>query len=296
MNPPAVSEGLLVIDKPGGITSHDVINQIRRLSQIRRVGHAGTLDPLATGILLVCLGRATRLIEYLVGQPKTYVGTVRLGQRTNTYDAEGEITQQQPVTVTETEIAAALSHFRGNIQQTPPLFSAIKKQGQPLYKLARRGETVVLEPRLVTIYELEMIRWESPHVTMRVVCSAGTYIRSLAHDLGELLGCGGHLAALRRTAIGMFDLNAAAPLASLTSDNWHNHLLAPEEAVRHLPRLDLTDFQADMLQKGQLPHREAAQPVMALLRGYDERGRFLGIISPWRDSWKVEKLLPPHPS
>lgn len=293
MNAPAVPEGLLVIDKPNGITSHDVVKQIRRLSQTRRVGHAGTLDPLATGILLVCLGRATRLIEYLMGQPKTYVGTIRLGQSTNTYDAEGEITQQQPVTVTETEIAAALSHFRGNIQQTPPLFSAIKKQGQPLYKLARQGEIIHLEPRPVTIYELEIIRWELPDVTVRVVCSAGTYIRSLAHDWGELLGCGGHLVALRRTAIGMFDLNAAATLTSLTPDNWHNHLLPPEEAVRHLPRLDLTAVQSDMLQKGQLPHREAEQPVLALLRGYDERGRFLGIISPWHDSWKVEKLLIP---
>ena len=167
-------EGLLVIDKPDGITSHDVVKQVRRLSQIRRVGHAGTLDPLATGVLLVCLGRATRLIEYLMGQPKTYVGTVRLGQSTNTYDAEGEITQQRPVTVTEADIAAALPLFRGNIEQVPPLFSALKRQGQPLYKLARQGETVYLEPRPVTIYRLDMLRWEPPSLPRRVACSAGS--------------------------------------------------------------------------------------------------------------------------
>ena len=289
-------EGLLVIDKPDGITSHDVVKQVRRLSQIRRVGHAGTLDPLATGVLLVCLGRATRLIEYLMGQPKTYVGTVRLGQSTNTYDAEGEITQQRPVIVTEADIAAALPLFRGNIEQVPPLFSALKRQGQPLYKLARQGETVYLEPRPVTIYRLDMLRWEPPSLTLRVACSAGTYIRSLAHDLGERLGCGGHLVALRRMGVGMFDVNASASLVSLTPDNWQSHLLAPEQAVHHLPRLDLTALQAEMLQKGQLPHREPGQPVTALLRGYDERGRFLGIIAPWRDSWKVEKLLPPEPA
>ena len=283
----------MVIDKPAGLTSHDVVQQIRRLSQIRRVGHAGTLDPLATGVLLLCLGRSTRLIEYLVGQPKTYVGTVRLGQSTNTYDAEGEVTHTGVVTANEADIAAALNPFRGQIWQIPPMYSAIKRGGQPLYKLARQGLTVELEPRPVTIYQLELLSWHEPDLTLRLVCSAGTYVRSLAHDLGERLGCGGHLTALRRTAIGAFTLNAAANLAHLTPDNWQRYLLPSAQAVSHLPRLDLTTTQIDALQKGQLPLREPAQPAAALLRGYDERNRFWGIFSLWRDSWKVEKLLPP---
>jgi tRNA pseudouridine55 synthase len=294
MTHPLSPEGLLVVDKPAGITSHDVVQQIRRLSRIRRVGHAGTLDPLATGVLLVCLGRATRLIEYLVGQPKTYVGVVRLGQKTDTYDAEGEVTQTRPVTVGKEDIAAALNAFRGRIEQVPPLYSALKKEGQPLYKLARQGQIIDVPARPVTIYELEILAWDTPDVTLRVVCSAGTYIRSLAHDLGEQLGCGGHLVALRRTAVGMMTVDAAAPLASLTPDNWSTYLHSPETAVAHLPRLDLTNTQVDSLGKGQHPLREPDQPVALLMRGYDERGRFWGIISPWQTSWKVEKLIPPE--
>lgn len=288
-----VPEGLLVLDKPGGLSSHDVVQQIRRLSQLRRVGHAGTLDPMATGVLLVCLGRATRLIEYLVGQPKTYVGTIRLGQNTATYDAEGSITQERPITGDAEEIVAALKTFQGNIQQVPPLYSALKKQGQPLYKLARQGKTVDLEPRPVTIYNLEILNWHKPDLTVRVVCSAGTYIRSLAYDLGEVLGCGGHLTALRRTAIGTFAVDAAAPLSTLTTTTWYSHLLPSETCVQHLPPLHLTAIQADMLQKGQRPLRDPGQPAALFVRGYDERGRFLGVFSPWQDRWQVEKMFLP---
>lgn len=294
MSHPLSPEGLLVVDKPAGITSHDVVQQIRRLSQIRRVGHAGTLDPLATGVLLVCLGRATRLIEYLVGQPKTYIGVVRLGQKTDTYDAEGEVTQTRPVTVGKEEIAAALNPFRGRIEQVPPLYSALKKEGQPLYKLARQGKIIDVPARPVTIYELEILAWDAPDLTLRVVCSAGTYIRSLAYDLGEQLGCGGHLVALRRTAVGMMTVDAAAPLTSLTPDNWSTYLHSSETAVSHLPRLNLTSAQVESLGKGQHPLREPDQPVALLMRGYDERGRFWGIVSPWQTNWKVEKLIPPE--
>lgn len=286
-------EGLLIVDKPIGLTSHDVVQQIRRLSHIRRVGHAGTLDPLATGVLVVCLGRATRLIEYVMGQPKMYLGTVRLGQTTDSYDAEGEINQTWPVTVTQEEIAAALPSFRGRIAQVPPRYSAIKKGGQPVYKLARQGIVVDLPARPVTIYELELVEWQPPDLTLRIVCSAGTYIRSLAHDLGEQLGCGGHLVALRRTAVGVMTVDAAAKLSALNPDNWLAALLAPEAAVAHLPRLDLTPVQADMLTQGQRPLREPGQPSALLLRGYDERSGFLGVFSPWQDRWQVEKLMPP---
>ena len=154
--------GVLNVDKPIGLTSHDVVNRVRRIAGMRRVGHAGTLDPLATGVLLVCLGRATRLVEYLTGQPKTYLATIRLGQTTNTYDAEGEITAETPVTATAQEIETALADFRGPISQLPPMFSAVKQSGRPLYKLARQGEEVERAPRQVTIYELNLTGFRKP--------------------------------------------------------------------------------------------------------------------------------------
>jgi tRNA pseudouridine55 synthase len=198
--------GVLCVDKPLGMTSHDVVGRTRRVAGLRRVGHAGTLDPLATGVLLLCLGRAARLIEYLVGHDKVYETTVRLGQTTATYDAEGEVLAERPfLHLTLSQIEAALEAFRGDIVQQPPIYSAIKQGGQPLYKLARQGKTEVARPyRPVTIHELTRLSWEPPHLSLRIACSSGTYIRSLGYDLGEALGCGGHLSALRRLAVGRF--------------------------------------------------------------------------------------------
>lgn len=284
-------EGVLNVDKPRGMTSHDVVNHVRRASGVRRVGHAGTLDPLATGVLLLCLGRATRLIEYLAGQPKTYEAAIRLGQVTNTYDAEGEVVAERPVEVTASDITAALAQFRGPIRQRPPLYSAIKKGGQPLYKLARQGVEVEAPLRTVTIYELELLSWVTPTLTVRVVCSSGTYIRSLAHDLGKVLGCGGHVSALRRTAVGAFGVGTAVPLAELSGDNLRSFLLPADAAVRHLPRLELTSTDARRLQQGQRVAQQPDHPPAELVRVYDTAGRFIGVAVANGPYWQARKMF-----
>jgi tRNA pseudouridine55 synthase len=284
-------EGILNIDKPQGITSHDVVNHLRRLSSIRRVGHAGTLDPLATGVLLLCIGRATRLAEYLIGRPKSYLAAVRLGQVTDSYDAEGEIVSEQEVSVSEEEIIEALSTFRGTIQQKAPAFSAIKQQGTPLYKLAREGKRVDAPLREVHIYDLELLAWQKPYAHIRVTCSAGTYIRSLAHDLGQNLGCGGHITALRRIAIGDFHVQQAVALDDLEQRNWMDYLQPSDSAVRHLPRLDLTLDEARHLQLGRRIPREEAHPDAGLVRAYEPDGRFLGIVISRDSGWQPHKMF-----
>lgn len=283
--------GVLILDKPAGPTAHDVVQRIRRLAGTRRVGHAGTLDPLATGVMLLCLGPATRLIEYLVGHDKTYETTIRLGQTTTTYDAEGAIVVERPVDVSEQDVLAALSGFRGPIRQTVPAFSAVKRDGQPLYKAARRGEVLDLPVRDVVIYALELLSFELPHVTLRVVCSSGTYIRSLAHDIGEVLSCGGHVAALRRTAVADFTLAEAAVLDALTPENWQRHLHPPETAVRHLPRLDASAEEARRLALGQRLPADPTRLTGPLGRAFGPDGRFLGMVAVVEDVWQPKKLL-----
>jgi tRNA pseudouridine55 synthase len=290
----SIPEGLLNVDKPSGITSHDVVQRVRRAAGLRRVGHAGTLDPLATGVLLLLLGRAARLAEYLVGQPKTYVTEVRLGQSTTTYDAEGAIVAERPLQVDAASIAQALEAFRGDIQQRAPIYSAIKKDGQPLYKLARRGEDVEPPLRTVTIYALDLLDWSPPYARLRVVCSAGTYIRSLAHDVGETLGCGGHVAALRRTAVGAFGVETAVALDALTPESWPEYLLPPETAVQHLPRLDLDDDAARQLHYGRRLPWQPGQPEQHLARAHAPEGAFLGTVALEGQTWQPRKLFTPY--
>jgi tRNA pseudouridine55 synthase len=287
------TEGILNINKPTGLTSHDVVNRVRRLAGLRRVGHAGTLDPLATGVLLVCLGRATRLVEYLVGQPKTYETAVRLGQSTDTYDAEGQVVAERPYShLTQASLTQALAQFRGPIQQTPPLYSAIKKEGQPLYKLARQGVAVEVAAREVTIDELEVTAVNLPFLTLHVTCSSGTYIRSLVHDLGEALGCGGHVVALRRTAVGDFTVNTAVPLDHLTPENLNTHLLPMETAVAHLPRLDVSAEAATRLLQGQpLPRTDQLETTLAQV--YSPQNNFLGIVTADVTHYHAHKMFLP---
>lgn len=285
------STGLLIIDKPLGQTSHDVVQRVRRISGVRRVGHAGTLDPLATGVLLVCLGPATRLIEYLIGHDKTYETTIRLGQTTTTYDAEGDIILERPVNVTHSQLLTTLSTFRGAIRQVVPAYSAVKREGRPLYEAARRGEAVDPPARDVVIHALDPLAFESPFVTLRVSCSSGTYIRSLAHDLGEVLGCGGHVAALRRTAVADFTLAETVVLDVLTPENWQRHLHPPETAVRHLPRLDLDAEEAQRLALGQRLPADGARLAEPLGRVYGPDDHFLGVIAVVGDVWQPRKMM-----
>lgn len=209
-------EGILLIDKPSGITSHDVVDRVRRKLRMKRIGHAGTLDPLATGLLIILVGKATKLSQYLMSLDKVYSGTIKLGESTNTYDADGEVTTTRPLPegLDEAGIRREMESFVGDQYQTPPMFSAVKIGGKPLYKLARKGKEVEREPRFIRVSAFELTGYSEPNVDFRLHCSKGTYVRTIAHELGEKLGCGGHLAALRRDASDRFDLSRAVTLES----------------------------------------------------------------------------------
>ncbi|HEY5550634.1 MAG TPA: tRNA pseudouridine(55) synthase TruB [Opitutaceae bacterium] len=206
-------DGLLLMDKPGGLTSHDIVYRVRRKLQMKRIGHAGTLDPMATGLLIILVGKATKASQYLMGADKVYEGTLRLGITTNSQDADGEVMETQPVPAfTAAQIEEAMNTFLGDQYQTPPMFSAIKVGGVPLYKLARKGEEIEREPRFIRISKLETLGFESPDLRFRMFCTKGTYVRTFAHDLGRKLGCCGHLCALRRIASGEFSVASAITL------------------------------------------------------------------------------------
>lgn len=205
--------GILLVDKPAGMTSHDVVDRIRKAANMRRIGHTGTLDPAATGLLILCLGNATRLSEFLTGLDKVYEGIMRLGVVTDSYDMDGKVVAEHPVPpLTGEQIQKAFDAFTGDIMQVPPMVSAVKIGGERLYKLARKGETVEREPRPVTVKEFALLHYEAPDATFRVRCTRGTYARTLCHDVGEQLGCGGTLASLRRTAVGKYSIEQAKPV------------------------------------------------------------------------------------
>lgn len=208
--------GILNIDKPAGWTSHDVVAWVRRVLRIKRVGHSGTLDPLATGVLLVCVGQATRVSEFLMASPKTYRAQARLGIVTDTYDTDGEVVASQPIPeLTADDLRAALAPFTGDIMQTPPAYSAIKQDGVPLHRRARRGEIVQAAPRPVRIHAITLVEFQPPYFTLDVSCDPGTYIRSLIHDLGQNLGCGAVMTGLRRTRSGSFSADEAHDLETI---------------------------------------------------------------------------------
>ncbi|MBI5929379.1 MAG: tRNA pseudouridine(55) synthase TruB [Chloroflexi bacterium] len=292
---------LLNIDKPLGLTSHDVVAIMRRETRIKKIGHAGTLDPLATGVLMLCLGQATRLSEYVMGHPKTYEAQVQLGIETTTYDAEGEIVATNDKLISREQFEAVLPQFQGDILQVPPLYSAIKQGGKKLYEIARRGEgdTVELTPRSVSIYDLQIVEWNFPVALVRVHCSPGTYIRSLAFDIGRALGVGGHLAGLRRVASGLFSTENAVSLETLREaihqDTWQQYLLPPEMALQTFTRLDLNDQQSRAVQNGVwLDLTEYSLDTAELLQAYDDGGKFLAILAPVAEQpgrWKPLKVF-----
>jgi len=209
-------DGAILVDKPAGPTSHDVVDAIRRKFGIKKVGHCGTLDPNATGLLIIVLGRGTKLSERLMGDDKVYEGTIKFGETTDSYDSDGELTGSLPVMpMTLEQLNEEAATFIGDLMQVPPMVSAIKKGGVPLYKLARKGIEIEREPRLIHIYNFRFTEYAEPLGKFRVACTKGTYIRSLAHDLGQKLGCGAHLATLRRSASGKFDVADAKPLKEI---------------------------------------------------------------------------------
>lgn len=209
-------EGILLVDKPQGITSHDVVSKLRRVFHIKKIGHAGTLDPMATGLLLMLVGKATKVSQYLMSMDKEYSGTIRLGQTTDSQDAEGQILLERPVPELDGEaVRREMKCFIGDQYQTPPMYSAKKVNGQPLYKLARKGQTVEREPRVIHISKFEMLRFDLAEIDFLVACSKGTYVRTIAHDLGERFGCGGHLSRLRRTGVGEFRIEKADTITAI---------------------------------------------------------------------------------
>lgn len=206
-------DGAILIDKPAGPTSHDVVDAIRRKFGIKKVGHCGTLDPNATGLLIIVLGRGTKLSEKLMSDDKVYEGTVKFGESTDSYDSDGELKGSMPVPpITLEQLNEASAEFVGDLMQTPPMVSAVKKDGIPLYKLARKGVEVPREPRLIHIYKFQFSKWNEPFGDFRLACTKGTYVRSIAHELGQKLGCGAHLAKLRRMVSGKFDVADSRPL------------------------------------------------------------------------------------
>lgn len=244
--------GLLIIDKPPGMTSHDVVRRVRRLLHIRRVGHAGTLDPMATGLLLVAVGEATRLVEFLMDGEKTYRAVLKLGESTDTQDAEGKLLEQRPVGNLDREtIEEACRAFTGRIRQKPPMYSALKRNGVPLHRLARQGIEVEREEREVEVRRLQVLDIRLPLVTLEVDCAKGTYIRTLAHDLGEALGCGAHLVSLRRTRSGSFSETDSLSLAALeTGAVSHPSLLPLRAALPEVPVLELSGEAVARLRDG----------------------------------------------
>ncbi len=292
--------GLLNLNKPSGITSHDVVNAVRRIVGVRQVGHAGTLDPLATGVLIVLVGPATRLARYLSGADKTYTAVLRLGESTSTYDAEGEVLAKRPVTAGLEEIETALEAFRGPLLQIPPMVSALKVGGKPLYRLARQGQEIERQPRPVVIHALNIEDWTPPTLTLTVTCSAGTYIRSLAHDLGERLGCGAHVAALCRTATGPFRLAESVTLEQLRAlaekGRLAEALLLPELALAALPPVTLTPAMESAVRYGQSLELSDS-PDAPEVRAHDAMGRLVAILIPREDGrWGPTLVLPASPS
>ncbi|MFM8338266.1 MAG: tRNA pseudouridine(55) synthase TruB [Opitutaceae bacterium] len=235
LTPPREMEGILLVDKPTDHTSHDVVARLRGKLRMKRVGHAGTLDPMATGLLIILVGKATRVSQYLMSLDKEYEGTIELGKVTDTQDAEGEVLETTPVPAfSEADILTAVKSFLGDQYQTPPMYSAVKIDGVPLYKSARKGEEVEREPRFIRVMSWEITRFALPRLDFRLRCTKGTYVRTLAHDLGRKLGCGAHLAALRRTASDKFHISQALTLDqinALSLPEIEKRLIAPRDAV-----------------------------------------------------------------
>lgn len=275
-------DGIVLLDKPLGFTSNAALQKVKRLFNANKAGHTGSLDPLASGLLPICLGEATKISSYLLDSDKAYCGTCKLGVRTTTADAEGEVIEQKPVgDLSEKQLTAVLKQFTGTLEQIPPMHSAIKQNGQPLYKLAHQGIVVERQPRTIHIYELAMTRLEGDELDIAMRCSKGTYVRTLAEDIGRELGCGAHLSALRRTKVGPFSLVRAVTMETLETlaeegfEAMDQHILPIELALADWPELQLTEDSAFYLNRGQAV-QIAKAPTSGLVR-LSANQRFIGI-------------------
>ena len=248
--------GILLLDKPTGMSSNKALQIIKHRFNAAKAGHTGSLDPLATGLLPICFGQATKISEYLLHSHKRYQTTIKLGEVTDTLDSEGEVTQRCDVTVSDEDINKALAQFRGDIKQVPPMYSALKKDGQPLYKLARKGEVIERPARDMTVFELTAERLDDVHVKLNVHCSSGFYIRSLAHDLGQVLGCGAHVVELRRTHIKTTSVQRAYSLEVIEQAELADVLLPIDTLITEMPKLMLSETQQTNLKHGRAASAE----------------------------------------
>jgi len=283
--------GFLNIDKPGGVTSRDVVNRVQRLVRPHKVGHAGTLDPLATGVLVVAVGPATRLIEYVQRLPKTYLATFLLGRSSDTEDIAGEVVELPGAAVpTETQLRAALPQFLGTIQQRPPAFSALKVAGQRAYDLARRGDAVELLPRPVEIYDLQILRYAYPELQLLIRCGSGTYVRSLGRDLAESLGTAAVMSALRRLVIGPFTAETAIAADSLSASSIEHQLLSPLMALGEMPRIEVNEAASLRLAQGQaIENRWNASS--AEVAAVNSAGQLVAILSPLAERLRPQRCF-----
>lgn len=307
-------DGILNINKPWGRTSFSIVAMVKRLTGERRVGHAGTLDPAATGVLPICLGQGTRVVEFLVDATKAYRAEIELGVATDTYDATGRIIQRgDPSGISQDQLESGLTSFSGLIQQTPPMYSAVKYQGKPLYELARAGITVERRSRLAKIHGLELVDWRSPVATIEVVCGKGTYIRSLAHDLGQALGCGAYLKSLIRLRCGLFDIRDAVSVPQLEDAFRHGywqHFIHPIDSVLlHWAAMVVSDDARQSIKNGRPlvlgdggggegsgyleQHIPAGSSSENRCRAYALDGHFLGVLrfNSERGQWQAEKVF-----
>lgn len=279
--PASPFHGFLNVNKPAGLTSRRVVDHVQRLVRPGKAGHAGTLDPLATGVLVVCVGAATRLTEYVQQMPKHYTGTFLLGRQSPTEDIEGPVTElDHPPQPTQDQISAAARAMVGQIQQRPPAFSALKVAGRRAYDLARQGGQVNLEPRPITIYRLEVASYQYPDLTLDIECSSGTYVRSLGRDLAESLGTGAVMASLMRTAVGGFRIERAVSMEQLTTEHWTEYLEPMLRAVEGLPRVELSAEEAQRIRRGLTIARQSLAPEAGELAAVDGAGRLVAILSP----------------
>jgi len=294
----SVVSGVLVVDKPIGLTSHDVVQAIRRGTGIRRAGHTGTLDPRASGVLVVLIGPSVRLSEFVSASDKRYQATIRLGGSTETYDEEGPVIESPTVSVDEISeeyFNEVLLRFVGEIEQVPPPYSAVKVQGRKAYEMAREGEEVELEPRIIKVYSLEVLEWAPPEVVIDVYCSSGTYVRSLANDLGKALGTGAYLIGLRRTKSGRFTLRDAVPLRRLQeafdAGIWYPYLIPAAEAIADWPMVELDADQVELIRHG---HRVAALPEQkGWARGISQQGDLVALleVDESTQEWQPRKVF-----
>ena len=275
-----MTSGVLVVDKPIGMTSHQVVQIIRNGTNIKRAGHTGTLDPRASGVLVILVGPAVRLSEFISAEDKRYQATIKLGEKTDTYDGDGVVTGTSSMEITRDQFEEALSGFVGEIKQVPPPFSAVKVQGRRAYAMARNGEEVNLEPRLINVHSLDVIEWNPPEVVVDVHCSSGTYVRSLAYDLGEKLGCGANLIGLRRTKSGRFTLKDAIPLRRMTeafdNSSWYQFLIPAAEALGDWPSITLSNNEVDLVRHGHRVTREIGLEKM--VRAITEQGELVALV------------------